>query len=81
MGIESLLLPDQFVEAVAERGVGRLFLLCADGITQISRGRRDLSIRTASSSLSVSRLVCGNCAMSEASGSSSSALRHLLRLS
>lgn len=34
MGIESLLQPNEFIEAVAERGVRRLYLLCADGTTE-----------------------------------------------
>lgn len=34
MGIQSLLQPDEFIEAAADRGVQRLFLLCADGIIE-----------------------------------------------
>ncbi|MCP3975792.1 MAG: hypothetical protein GY720_15015 [bacterium] len=34
LGIDGLVQPDQFIEAAAEQGMQRLFLLCADGITE-----------------------------------------------
>ena len=56
MGIPSLLLPDRFIEAAAERGVQRLFLLCADSI----EGPGPTASGTTSSS-SPSQQVFGSC--------------------